>query len=179
MPLVPGSPVREGLKSGERAMNLHRLTGGSGAAKVRSGVELRLAVSVTATAAEVHATLTNSGVGHALPGGLATKALVLAVGVDTGDGALWQRRERVFRRTLRDARGRDIDNVADLFLKSVAVGEDTRLKPKETRTERFTLPVPEGALAIVARLEYRDASDPTAAPRTTLILEERHPLTGR
>jgi hypothetical protein len=171
--------VREGLKSGERAINLHRLTGGGGAAKVRSGLDLRLAVSVTSTAADVQATLTNSGVGHAAPGGLSTKALVLAVGVENARGELLQRRERVFRRELRDARGNALASVADLFLKSASVGEDTRLKPKESRTERFTVPMPEGARAIVARLEYRDASDPTAAPKTTLIREERHPLSGR
>lgn len=179
MPLVPGSTVREGLQSDQRVINLHRLTGGSGAAKVRSGLDLRLSVSVTSTAADVQVTVTNSGVGHAAPGGLSSKALVLAVGVESARGELLQRRERLFRRELRDAQGRALTSVADLFLKSAAVGEDTRLKPTEARTERFTVPVPAGAKAIVARLEYRDASAPGAEPTSTLILEERHPLSGR
>jgi hypothetical protein len=34
------------------------------------------------------------------------------------------------------------------------------------------VPLPEGWKAIVARLEYRDASDP-AAPKTRLITEQR------
>lgn len=179
MPLVPGATVREGLKSSERAINLHRLTGGSGAAKVRSGLDLHLDVSLTGTAAEVQATLTNTGVGHAMPGGLSTKSLVLAVGVESARGELVQRRERVFRRELRDAQGNVLTDVAALFLASTAVGEDSRLKPKESRTERFTMPLPDGARAVVARIEYRDASDPKHEPTTTLILEQRHPLSGR
>ena len=41
------------------------------------------------------------------------------------------------------------------------------------RTERFTVPLPEGWKAIVARLEYRDATDPAAGPKTTLVAEQR------
>lgn len=179
MPLVPGSTVREGLKASERMLNLHRLVGGSSVAKVRSGIDLRLDVSRGGTAADVQVVVTNSGVGHAAPGGLATKALVLAVGVESARGELLHRRERVYRRSLLDAHGQVLWGVGDLFLKSASVGEDTRLQPKESRSERFTVPLPEGAQAIVARLEYRDASDPTSAPRTTLILEERHAFSGR
>jgi len=47
----------------------------------------------------------------------------------------------------------------------------------ESRRERFTVPVPTGARAIVARLEYRDASDPrNAAPVTSIITEVKEPL---
>jgi hypothetical protein len=89
------------------------------------------------------------------------------------------RRERTYRRELRDAEGRGLASVPDLFLRAVAVGEDTRIRPKESRTERFTVPLPEGAKAIVARLEYWDASDPKAAPRTMLVTVVRRELVGR
>lgn len=179
MPPVPGSTVREGLKASERAVNLHRLSGGSSAAKVKSGLELRLDVSRTSTAAEIDALVINSGAGHAVPAGLSSKSLVLAVAIETATGELVQRRERVFRRELRDSEGRALESVSDLFLKSASVGPDTRLKPKEPRYERFTLPLPEGARAVVARLEYRDASDPTAPAKTTLVLEERREFSRR
>jgi hypothetical protein len=117
--------------------------------------------------------VTNKGVGHSAPGGLSTKSLVVAVGVDTGSRELMHRRERVYRRELKDAEGRTLVGLADMFLKAASVGEDTRLKPKEARAERFTVPLPEGWRAIVARLEYRDASDPKAGPKTTLVFEER------
>ncbi len=174
MPLVPGSSAREGLTASTRAVNLHRPTGGSGAAKVASGLRLLLDVTRTGEAAEVEASVINSGVGHAAPGGLPTKALVLSVGLEDASGALVQARERVYRRELKDAAGQELTRVADAFVRAASVGADTRLRPGETRRERFTLPLVAGARAIVARLSYRDASDPSAPPRTTLVLEERH-----
>jgi Cytochrome c554 and c-prime len=174
MPLVPGATVSEGLESTRRRINLHRLQGGGAASQVRSGLELRIAsADVGSASADVQVVVTNKAVGHAAPGGLSSKSLVLAVGVDTGGAELLNRREKVFRRELKDAEGHALVTVADLFLKAASVGEDTRLQPKESRTERFTVPLPADWKAIVARLEYRDASDPKAAPSTSLVSEER------
>jgi hypothetical protein len=174
MPLVPGTTVKEALDPTQRRINLHRIVGGTAATRVRGGLDLRLqSVDVSAASADVAVVVTNTGVGHSAPGGLATKSLVLAVGVDTGSGDLANRRERIYRRELRDAAGRPLATVQDLFLNAAAVGEDTRLKQKEARSERFTVPLPENWKAIVARLEYRDASDPKA-PKTTLVAEQRH-----
>jgi len=173
MPLVPGTTVGEGLESTQRRINLHRLVGGSVASRVRGGLDLRLgSLAVGAASADVEVVVANTDVGHSAPGGLSSKSLVVAVGVDTGSGELMHRRERVYRRELKDAEGRALATVADLFLKAASVGEDTRIKQKEARTERFTVPLPENWKAIVARLEYRDASDPKA-PKTTLISEQR------
>ena len=173
MPLVPGDTVGEGLQSTQRRINLHRTTGGSAASRVRVGLDLRFAaVAIGADSADVEVVVANTAVGHSAPGGLSTKSLVLAVGVDTGATELAHRRERVYRRELKDADGRTLTTVTDLFLKAASVGEDTRIKQQESRRERFTVPLPEGWKAIVARLEYRDASDP-AAPKTRLITEQR------
>ena len=59
------------------------------------------------------------------------------------------------------------------FLKAASVGEDTRLRQKEARLERFTVPIAEDWKAIVVRLEYHDASDPKVGTKTTLVTEER------
>jgi hypothetical protein len=140
---------------------------------VSGGLELRLqSVDIGAASADVQVLVTNASVGHAAPGGLSTKSLVVAVGVDTGSTELASRQERVYRRELLDAAGQPLATVQDLFLKSASVGHDTRLKQKEARAERFTVPLPESWKAIVARLEYRDASDPKQ-PRTTVIAEQR------
>ena len=173
MPLVPGTTVREALDPTQRRINLHRIVGGSAASRVRTGLELRFqSVDVGAASADVQVVVTNASVGHSAPGGLSTKSLVLAVGVDTGSGELANRRERIYRRDLKDAEGRSLATVEDLFLRAAAVGEDTRLKQKEARNERFTVPLPGSWKAIVARLEYRDASDPKD-PKSTLISEQR------
>lgn len=177
MPLVPGNTVREG--GSMRAINLHRPAGGSLAAKIASGLELTLDVTRTGSAAEIEARLTNRGVGHAAPGGLPSKSLVLTVGIEDAGGALALSRERAYRRELKDAEGRPLTSVADAFTKSAALGADTRLMPGETRREIFTLPLAAGARAVVARLTYRDASDPSAAPKSLLVLEQRYELSAR
>jgi hypothetical protein len=180
MPLVPGTTVREGLASDQRQINLHRMVGGSGYAQVRRGLDLKIAsLALRGDSADVDVVVTNTGVGHAVPGGLSTKAIVLSVGAVSSSGELVQPRERVYHRTLLDAQGHALTTVPDLFLRAASVGEDTRIKPGEARTERFTLPLPEGAKAIVARLEYSDASDPKAGPKRTAVTEVRRDLEGR
>jgi len=179
MPLVPGDTVLEGMPSSRRVINLHRMEGGSATSPLKRGLELKIdSLAVTSVSADVQVAVANTGVGHAAPGGLPSKALVLSVALENASGQLAYRQEKVYRRELRDEQGKTLVAVSDMFLKAASVGEDTRLMPKEVRRERFTIPVAEGARAIVARLEYRDASDPKT-PRTTLVSEERRPFPGR
>jgi hypothetical protein len=174
MPVVPGRSVKEGLDSTQRRINLHWMSGGGVASRLATGLTLRLdAVDFSGAIAQVQVAVVNNGVGHAAPGGLSTKSLVLSVGVDRGTGDVVSPLERVYRRVLRDGQGRELTTVAGLFLEAATIGEDTRLQPKETRSERFSLPLPSDWRAIVARLEYRDASDPQAPPRVTRVAEAR------
>jgi hypothetical protein len=134
------------------------------------GLELRT-LGTTASSAQVQAVVTNEGVGHAVPGGLGNRQLVLVVGVDAGGGALAHAQRRVYQRQLRDAEGRTLTSISELFLSAAAVAEDSRIRPMHSRTESFTLPLPEGWRSIVARLELRDTALPEAEP--VLIREER------
>jgi hypothetical protein len=181
MALVPGAIVKGATLPGNpRLVNLHRVVGGSARSQLARGLDLEIRdVQRSGGSATVQVTVTNDAAGHPVPGGLATKSLVLAVAVETSDGALAHRQERVYRRELKDERGRVLSSVEDLFLKAAAVGRDNRIKPRETRSERFTVPVPPGALAIVALLEYRDSTDPRGAPATIAITRERRELRGR
>jgi hypothetical protein len=173
MPLVPGKTVVEGLSSTQRRINLHRVVGGSEGPLGR-GLELRIdSVDVSSSSAGVRVVVRNAGVGHSAPGGLATKSLVVAVGVEGPNGRLAPRLERVYGLEMLDREGRPVTSVADLFVKAASVGKDTRLKPHESRTEQFTVPLSRDWRAVVARLEYRDASDPRGGPRTLLVAEER------
>ena len=181
MALVPGSPARGAApKSGLRVVNLHRLVGGSAISQLARGLDLKIeSVTIAGGTAQVAVVVTNVAAGHSIPGGLSTKSLVLAVAAEGADGRLENRQERVYRRELKDDRGTVVETVADMFLKAASVGNDTRIKPKESRRERFTVPVPPGARAIVARLEYRDASDPRSAPLTSTVTEVKRPLGAR
>jgi hypothetical protein len=180
MPVVPGTTVPAPLKPSDHVINLHRIIGGSDASKMSVGLDLKIeSVTHTSGAADVQVVVTSRRVGHAAPGGFSNRALVLAVAVESASGELLHRRERVYRRELKDAAGHEVVTVADIMLKAALEGEDTRIQPGEARAERFTVPIPEGARAIVARLEYRDRSDPTAEPRTILVTEQRQDLTLR
>lgn len=180
MPQVPGTPVQAGTASDQRVINLHRMSGGSLPAKVQHGVELKIeSVQAGSESSDVQVVVTNSGVGHALPGGLSTNALVLAVSVESASKQLSNTREKVYRRRLVDAQGRALAEPSEQFLNAAFVAEDSRIMPKESRSERFTLPIAPGASAILVRLQYRDESDPQAGPKTTLVQEERWPLRGR
>jgi hypothetical protein len=181
MALVPGTVARiPGPRGSQRVVNLHRLVGGSSATQLARGLELVIeSVAASSGSADVVVVVTNDAAGHSIPGGLATKSLVLAVGSEATDGKLEYLQERVYRRELKDARGVVLENVADMFLRAASVGNDSRIKPRESRRERFSVALPSGARAIVARLEYRDASDPRGGPTTSLITEARYPLGGR
>jgi hypothetical protein len=178
MPVVPGTTVPAALGPSGHVINLHRIVGGSNPSKLTVGLDLKIeSVTRTSGAADVQVVVTSSRVGHAAPGGFANRALVLAVAVENASGDLLHRRERVYHRTLQDAAGQELVTVADLMLKAAREGEDTRIQPGESRAERFTVPIPEGAKAIVVRLEYRDLSDSKTGPRTMLVTEERRELT--
>lgn len=179
---VPGTTVKKGIAAPSliRVINLHRVVGGSARSQLDRGLDLKIdSMSRSGGTASVTVAVTNAAAGHPIPGGLSTKSLILAVGIEVEGGDLRHRREKVYRRELKDDRGRVLSSVPDLFLRAVSVGRDNRLRPQETRVERFTLPIPQGALAVVARLEYRDASAPGDAPTTLLITEARRELSGR
>ena len=179
MALVPGRVTAGGTeKEGSaRVVNLHRLVGGSSRGQLDTGLDLVLkSVRRSAGRVELTVEVANVAAGHAVPGGLSTKTLVLSAGVESGDETLQHIRSRRYRREIEDADGRVLKTVPDLFLKGASVGLDNRIRPRESRTERFNLPIPAGARAIVVRLEYEDASDPRIAPVVIRITEVREQL---
>ena len=183
MALVPGSKVKEGLEqtaSGARVVNLHRLVGGTSLGQLNRGVDLKFeSVAVSGTSASVRIAVSNSGAGHRIPGGLPTKSLVLVVSAVDATGAAGTPQERVYRRELRNSKGSTLKDLAEIFLNAQSEGEDTRLKPSETRTERFTVPLSQASRAVVARLEYRDASAAGTPPKISTITETRWELKNR
>ncbi len=180
MALVPGSITKDSTpRGGLRVINLHRVVGGSSKSQLARGLDLAIAsFTRSGGSAQVSVTVTNSAAGHPVPGGLPSRALVVSAAVETSDGRMQHRQEKIYRRELKDDKGRVLTGVADMFLKAASVGRDNRIKPQESRQERFTLPLPQGARAVVVRLEYRDSSDPRGTPLTTLITESRRELTG-
>lgn len=183
MALVPGTKVKEGMEQsagGARVVNLHRLVGGTSLGQLNRGLDLRFeSVSVSPTSASVQLLVANTGAGHRVPGGLPTKSLVLVVSGEGPDGAAGPPQERIYRRELRNAKGSSLTDLADIFMNASSEGEDTRLKPAENRTERFTVPLKQGSRAIVARLEYRDASAGEGQSKVSVVTESRWEIKAR
>ena len=183
MALVPGTKVKEGMEQssgGARVVNLHRLVGGTSLGQLNRGLDLRFAsVSVTPTSASVRLLVSNTGAGHRVPGGLPTKSLVLVVSAEGADGTAGPAQERIYRRELRNAKGSSLTDLAEIFVTAASEGEDTRLKPAESRTERFTVPLKQGSRAVVARLEYRDASAGGEKSKVSVITESRWEIKAR
>jgi len=183
MALVPGTRVKEGLEqgtAGARVVNLHRLVGGTSLGQLNRGVSLKIeSVTVTGSSAIVRMAVSNPGAGHSVPGGLPTKSLVLVAGLEGEGGRLSATQERVYRRELRDSRGSPLKGLAEIFVKAKSEGQDTRLRPQETRTERMSLPLNQGSRAVVARLEYRDSADDRSPARVAVVTEVRWELKSR
>ncbi len=179
MALVPGSVVAGGgkEKGSLRVVNLHRIVGGSSAGQLARGLELKIdSMARSGSRANLSVIVTNVAAGHPVPGGLSTKALLLTVGVESADGTLKHVKTKRYRREIKDERGRTLRTVHELFLKGASVGVDNRIRPRESRMERFSLPIPPDGRAVVARLEYENASDPERAPVLIRITEIRREL---
>ena len=70
-------------------------------------------------------------------------------------------------------------SLADILMRASTQGEDSRLLPGETRRQFFRLTLSDRARAVVARLEYRDSTDPGTEPKATVITQERREVTTR
>jgi hypothetical protein len=177
MPLEPGTPADRAVAgASRRSVSLHRFAGADSRSRLHHALDLEIvAVSRDGLRLAVTVAAVNRGAGHSVPGGLPGRSLVLAVGVDTGEATLAGRQERAWRRVVLDREGRVLEGPADIILRGAADGPDTRLRAGETRNETFDLDLPQGARAVVARLEYRDQAD-AGAPKSFLVSEIRRNL---
>jgi hypothetical protein len=179
MTLIPGKIANDdlGQKQGPRVINRHLLVGGSSMSQLNRGVRLKIeSFSATSTVAEVRVAVANEGAGHPIPGGLPTKSLVLVLGAENAGGELENAQETIYRREVLDAKGAKLETLPEMVVRGWKLGRDSRLKPGETRHESFRVNLKGGSRAVVARLEYRDATDTGAPVKTSVITQERREL---
>lgn len=99
--------------------------------------------------------LTNAGAGHYVPTGSPMRKLILEVRFEPFGEGQPLRVERIYARTIQDQKGATLPREDLAFLKAAKVVEDTRIAPKQTRTERFIFELPAGHRARVeANLDY-------------------------
>ena len=88
-----------------------------------------------------------------VPTGIPARKLILYVELRAANEYFNQ--QRVYQRILVDESGSEIKKECEVFLKAAKTSFDNRIKPKETRTERFAFARPRNKkVTITARMDY-------------------------
>jgi len=153
---VQGNIVDVRVKSpSDKGINLHQMPGSRSVEQLNRAIQSQIFTSRQGEQLRVTVKLTNAGAGHYVPTGSPMRKLILEVRVDPfGEGPTFHA-ERIYARTITDQKGVALQREHLSFLKGAKVAADTRLAPKETRTETFSFDLPEGRRARVeANLYY-------------------------
>ncbi|HYL83445.1 MAG TPA: multiheme c-type cytochrome [Candidatus Angelobacter sp.] len=138
-----------------QGINLHQMPGSRSVEQLNRAIQSQISTKRQGDKVNVIVKLTNAGAGHYVPTGSPMRKLILEVRLDPFGEGQALRAERVYARTIRDQKGAPVGRENVAFLKGAAVVEDTRLAPKETRTETFSFDLPPGRRARVeANLYY-------------------------
>ncbi len=147
-----GNVVRPEVKGGGSTIHVHSLLHDSD--QVRGALSLRI---VSAEKEDdglvVVVEIENVGSGHMVPTGIPTREVVLSVEV-AGSGYR-RTEERRYRKIVADERNRVLDRDSEVLLLGTKILNDTRIAPRETRTERLKFRMEETRGAkVTARLSY-------------------------
>lgn len=160
MPLIEGRTVKESVKpSTQKTINLHAISAGHSTEQLQKALKLEIKkVEKHKDFIQVEVDITNVGSGHMVPTGVPTRKLILQVELRTPNEYITD--QRIYQRTLKDGKGRVLTKIYDLFQNAEQVSLDTRLKPGETRKERFVFAMPKNKkITVSARAEYLFRAD--------------------
>ncbi len=130
-------------------INLHAMPGSHSIEQLASTVKAKLTTERRGDNLQVFVDVANAAAGHFVPTGSPLRQIVLEVRAD-GYGGQHFREQRVYRRTVADQQGKEIDREPVAFLRAASVLSDTRLAPGEKRRESFTFAIPPGTQAQVS-----------------------------
>ncbi|HEX8763819.1 MAG TPA: multiheme c-type cytochrome [Candidatus Acidoferrum sp.] len=136
-------------------INLHRMPGSRSVEQLNRAIQSQVSATRQGEKVKVTVKLTNAGAGHYVPTGSPMRKLILEVRFEPFGEGPSSRVERIYARTIQDQKGQTLPREDLAFLKAAKVVEDTRIAPKETRTETFTFDLAAGRRARVeANLDY-------------------------
>ena len=153
---VQGEVVDPRVKTvSEKGINLHQMPGSHSVEQLNKAIRSQMFAVREGSQLKVTVKVTNAGAGHYVPTGSPMRQLILVVRLDAYGGGQSSRQERVYARTVADQKGEVLQLEHVSFLRAAKVIRDTRLAPKETRTETFTFDLPPGQRArLEADLNY-------------------------
>ncbi len=143
MPMTPGETVPPSLAPARGEVNLHNLSGGHSVEQVSKAAKVRVLPigRKVGNVAEIKVEVSNIGSGHSIPTGMPTRKLVLEV-VLFADGREVKRFSREYQKKVSDQHGSLILEDYRVVLDGRSIIQDNRLRPGETRVERFEAIVP-------------------------------------
>jgi hypothetical protein len=151
---VQGKVVDPRVLKSDATLNLHEIPGGHSIEQLNRAIKAVLSAQRDGDQVRVVLKLTNQGAGHYVPTGSPLRQLILEVDADSYAGQHFSE-QRVYRRTVADGKGEVLNSEPLVFTKGAKVLTDTRLAPKETKTETFTFPLRRGSQGrVVASLYY-------------------------
>lgn len=157
------------IKSAE--VNLHEMPGGHSLEQLHKALGLAIDAHREGDTLVVDVGLVNKGAGHAVPTGMPGRRVILDVRCQTSQGQVAQE-QRVYTKTFEDASGSTITRDGGYFTSGVQMVSDTRIRPRERRTESFRVPAPSSATAyLTVKLHYEHAPTGGGEGRTWLTFQ--------
>jgi len=151
---VAGNVVDPRVLKSDATLNLHEIPGGHSIQQLNKAIKAVISAARDGDQVRVVVKLTNQGAGHYVPTGSPLRQLILELHADSYAGQHFSER-RVYRRTVTDRNGEVLNSEPLVFIKGAKVVTDTRLAPKETKTETFAFPMRRGSQArVVASFYY-------------------------
>jgi len=155
MPLIAGKVVKSKIKSSnQKKINLHAISAGHSTEQLRKALKVKIKeINKEGEIIEVVVAVTNIGSGHLVPTGISSRKLILLVELRTPNEYFAQ--DRTYQKIMLNEFGEVIKKECEVFLNAANISFDNRIRPKETRIERFAFAMPKNKkITISARVEY-------------------------
>lgn len=155
MPLIGGKVVNRKIPSSkQKEINLHAISASHSTEQLRKALKVEIKnIYKEEEIIEVVVGVANVGSGHLVPTGIPSRKLILFVELKTPNEYFSQ--QRTYQKIMRDDSGKEIKKECQVFLQAAKVSFDNRIRPKETRRERFVFAKPKNKkITITARIEY-------------------------
>lgn len=155
MPIISGNTVKSNIKSSiQEQINLHAISASHSTEQLQKALKVEIKnVNQEGEIIEVVVGVSNVGSGHSVPTGISARQLILLVELRTPNEYFVQ--QKIYHRILSDEAGNEIKKECEAFLGAAKISFDNRLRPRETRTERFAFAKPKNKkITISARVDY-------------------------
>ncbi len=155
MPLIVGKVVKSKIKSSnQKQINMHAISASHSTEQLKKAIQVKIKeINKEGEIIEVVVNVTNIGSGHLVPTGIPSRKLILLVELRTPNEYFSQ--HRTYQKIMLDESGEVIKKDGEVFLKAAKISFDNRIRPEETRAERFAFAIPKNKkITIIARVEY-------------------------